>query len=422
MRSVIEVYQSGRWVPAAEFVPGRQAYTATFEYLVDYVFSDSPQPVSLNLPVSLDRLGLDADNAFGPCPPFLLDLVPQGPGRSYLQQLLHQGDGEGADLLLAHYGAFNPIGNLRLNTAVQFYAQQSAASSQLCGFVLEEKLSDRAAFLETIWQECMLCTGTTGVQGAAPKFLLTQSHEGLWYADTLLPDAQASRHWLVKLPRGTHETDFAILRNEAAYLRVARACGLRIWGEAIHQSDMLFVPRFDRLVTSSGLERLHQESLASLAGLRGFGLPVTLFELVSAFAPHVTHLAREVAEFIKRDILNQALRNTDNHARNTAVQRLPDGTVQLTPLYDFAPMYLDREVIPRSSKWQIKGVELTEWRDIVGALSLASDVSDQVIQELRAFAEPLNRLPQIMQDQGVDPVIIQDCQARIDLQCQRLVL
>ncbi|WP_375338497.1 hypothetical protein [Variovorax paradoxus] len=38
------------------------------------------------------------------------------------------------------------------------------------------------------------------------------------------------------------------------------------------------------------------------------------------------------------------MRNTDNHARNTAVQRLPDGALQLTPIFDFAPMFLDPEI------------------------------------------------------------------------------
>ena len=51
-------------------------------------------------------------------------------------------------------------------------------------------------------------------------------------------------------------------------------------------------------------------------------------------------------------MLNLALRNTDNHARNTAVQRLVDGSIQLTPLYDFAPMYLDPELIVRGCVWR----------------------------------------------------------------------
>jgi serine/threonine-protein kinase HipA len=46
-----------------------------------------------------------------------------------------------------------------------------------------------------------------------------------------------------------------------------------------------------------------------------------------------------------------ALRNTDNHGRNSAFLKYADGTVKLSPLYDFAPMFLDPEGIPRSSRW-----------------------------------------------------------------------
>ncbi len=60
----------------------------------------------------------------------------------------------------------------------------------------------------------------------------------------------------------------------------------------------------------------------------------------------------ETIEFMQRDVLNLAMRSPDNHARNTAVQRLLDGTIQLTPVFDFAPMYLDSEMIVRGCHWR----------------------------------------------------------------------
>src|SRR6185369_16180261 len=127
----------------------------------------------------------------------------------------------------------------------------------------------------------------------------------------------------------------------------------------------------------------HQESLASLVGLTAFGQPVSLFELAAALARYASDPAVELGEFMKRDILNMALRNTDNHPRNTAVQRLPSGSVQLTPLYDFAPMYLDRHQLPRHCSWRLgKSVELTDWELIFEALSVSTAIKRDVAEEV----------------------------------------
>ena len=71
--------------------------------------------------------------------PFLYDLVPQGRGRAYLLSKLQLADADAdviAPLLMA--GAFNPVGNLRLSSAVDFYKQEatkdpaSDATSRVC--------------------------------------------------------------------------------------------------------------------------------------------------------------------------------------------------------------------------------------------------------------------------------------------------
>lgn len=426
MRSTIEIHRDGRWVAAAEFEPvGNGPYTATFEYRIDYVFGDHPQPplpVSFALPVTAERIGLGGEGTAPPCPAFLLDLVPQGRGRRYLAQELGIDDGERHDLLMAQVGAFNPVGNLRLDTAVRFYRERSAREPEAAdGFTLEAIVGRREAFLEHIWLHAMLSAGTTGVQGAAPKFLLTENADGLWFADAALPDDEAAKHWLVKLPRGTHDTDYAVLRNEAAYLRVAARCGLRTEGEPQHRGDMLFVPRFDRIIDGGRLHRLHQESLAALANLRGFGLPASLFDLSEAFRPHVSDPVGEAIEFIRRDILNAAMRNTDNHARNTAVQRLPDGTVRLAPLFDLAPMYLDRQFIVRGCRWRAgPGPELQDWEAIVARLGFDDAEKQAIATGIKAFQPTVERLAETMRDCGVDAFIIEDCRPNIDAQAARL--
>ncbi len=424
MRSTIEIYNNGAWIPAAEFTPlGSGPYTGVFEYRLDYVFGDNPLPISFALPINGDRRGLDAEGNAPPCPAFLLDLVPQGRGRVFLSQELKIAGGERDDLLLAQYGAFNPIGNLRIDTAVAFYEERSKTTGENAGqgFTINDIVGKKDEFLDHLVLHAMLPAGTSGVQGAAPKFLLTQDRAGLWFADAALPDNEATKHWLVKLPRGTHETDVLVLRNEAAYARVARQCGLRCHGEAMLYNDMLFVERFDRQVNDTGLHRLHQESLASLANLRGFGVPASLFDLAAAFQPHVTHPVRETIEFMARDILNMALRNTDNHARNSAVQRLPNGEIRLTPLYDVAPMYMDREFIVRGCKWRTgDGKEILDWGDIIGALNFSDTEKRCIALNLKEFLAHVQALPETMRDCGVNVQIIDDCKGTIEAQADRL--
>jgi len=421
MRSLIQIHIGGQWRPAAEFEL-QGGYRATFEYLPEFVFGEHPQPVSFALPVSMDRFGVDAETGAPPCPAFLLDLVPQGRGREFLVRELKVGGSDDNDLLLAQYGAYNPIGNLRLDTAVNFFDERRRKNLETHGdgFTLDDILTRQEAFLEHIWLHAMLSAGTTGVQGAAPKFLLTQNRAGLWFADAALPDDEAHRHCLVKLPRGRHETDYTVLKNEAPYLRVANRCGLRVEGEPMHEADMLFVPRFDRVVTEQGLQRLAQETLASLAGVHGFGVPTPLFDLVAGFLPHVTNPAAEVIEFLKRDVLNMAMRNTDNHARNTSVQRLPDGTIQLTPLYDFAPMFMDREMIVRGCKWRTAEREIVEWDEIIDLIDLSENDKPGVVTALRDFADVVGALPETMRDCGVEDAVIEQCRRQIDTQAERL--
>jgi serine/threonine-protein kinase HipA len=252
--------------------------------------------------------------------------------------------------------------------------------------------------------------------------MLVKNHEGLWFIDSFIKkESDIASHWLMKLPRGRHETDLAILKNEAAYISVARACGLRTHGETFHHDGMLFVPRFDRVMRDGKVVRLHQESLASLAGHQTFGIRSNHYDLIKAFQPYVTDPVGEVIEYMKRDLLNLAIKNTDNHARNTAVQQLEDGTVQLTPVFDIAPMFLDREMIARSSQWLNKnGAVIESFEDVVDGLPLWNDKKAIVMQAVKAFTKEIARLPLTMEECGVDAEIIERCRRSIDHVCNAI--
>ncbi len=412
MKSLIEIFLHGEWTEAAE-IESLGVDQCRFNYLPDYVFSDAPEPIAFNLPVGL--------NAYqGRCPPFLYDLVPQGAGRKFLLTNLKLADADELVMPLIQHGAFNPIGRLRIDTARQFFENNLARARQHDGFSLDEIINRDPAFVEYLDLHGMLGCGTTGIQGAAPKFLLTQNHEGLWFADTLLPDAEAATHWLVKRPRGRDETDITILRNEAAYMQIAALCGLRVHAECRFENDMLFVRRFDRAVADGKVLRLHQESMASVAGHQQFGLRANHFELIKSMLEHVDDAQAELVEYLKRDVLNLALRNTDNHARNTALQQLPDGRVQLTPLFDFAPMFMDREMIARTCKWlDDDGKEVRSFNEIIDKLPVDEGLKMRVAGELRAFLSVVEKLPAMMPG-VVDDEIFEQCRKSIEGQCKLL--
>jgi serine/threonine-protein kinase HipA len=146
-----------------------------------------------------------------------------------------------------------------------------------------------------------------------------------------------------------------------------------------------------------------------------------MFKLVESFRPHVADPVGEIIEFLRRDILNLAMRNTDNHTRNTSVQRLTDGTVQLTPIYDFAPMYLDRELIVRSCRWRTEDKrDIADINDIIARLGITDSEKESVATEMRGFAATVSKLPETMRDCGVDEEIIEHCKSYIAVQSARL--
>lgn len=428
MNSRIEIFLHGQWVPAADI---RQlgADRCTVDYLPDYIFADGAVPIALGLPLEFMPHVVTTPDGGGleyldrrPAP-FLFDLVPQGKGRKLLLALLNLQDSDNMLLPLLLNGAFNPIGNLRIDSALKFYGshkdagekeQKSAVLGSSGGFSMEDMLRKSEGFLDHLSLHSLLAAGTTGVQGVAPKFLLAKNSDGRWFADMALPDAQTREHWIVKLPRGRAYADRAVLRNEAAYLLAARACGLRVEADPMLVGEMLFVKRFDRQVGANGLVRLHQESLASVAGLRGFAPSVDQATLLKAIRLHASDPLCETIEFLKRDALNMALRNTDNHARNTALQRLEDGFVRLTPLYDFAPMFMDPEIIPRNVHWVLDGGRVTQWSRIIEQLEVPDGEKSVIAEAMKEFSEVVAGLIETGPACGIEPLVMEQCSASIE--------
>ncbi len=422
----IQIYQNYEWHDCAiveimgNEVSGWQVPTRTsylFEYAISNMDLTDGHALAFHLPVNVQN------NLEPNWPPFLMDLLPQGHGRKELLKQLNFSENtqEQADWSLLKAGAGNPIGNLRIKEAHEWLVEH-LPNQQNRGFTVREIVERREHFIESLSSYGLFIAGSSGVQGEWPKLLLTQGHDDLFYLDHALPDHEAKRHWLVKFSRGADRSLDKILTQEALYMQLAQYLGLRVHQDIALYGRTLFIPRFDRQVHDGQVERIAQESLASLSGKAGFGVKMSHNQICQILMQCCTDPQTEIIEYLKRDIANVALGNKDNHTRNTAIQRLNDGRIQLTPLFDFAPMWMHPDGIARTTRWEKDDQGGTPvWQSVMQQIieisGLSSDHLKQTFaQQLHLYQGLLDKMRSI----GVDSEIQENSRYRIESICQQL--
>jgi len=378
-------------------------------YALDNEGRTDAAALSVNLPVSLESTRGET------WPPFLTDLLPQGFGRQELLRQLGMPEtaAASADWRLLLAGAGNPIGNIRVREAADRLKEHALSDRR--GFTEGEVVERGDAFTEHLVRHGLFVAGSSGVQGEWPKILLAEGRDGLYYLDHALPDEECVAHWLVKFSRGPSAALATILRLEAPYMELARHLGLDVHGRMRGGPRTLFIPRFDREVTTHGVVRYAQESVASLCSLAGFGLAPSHNVALRRLAAVCTHRERDVIEYVRRDVANIALGNKDNHARNTAIQRRADGYVGLTPLFDFVPMMLHPDGIARRMRWEADDGGSPRWASVVRQTADATGVEEAALaRALTRMVEPLRSLRQRALEVGVDEAIMDMQRSSID--------
>ncbi len=327
-------------------------YETSYPFDVDATFDGSvvdQRAVSVDFPINL---GLMRRSTW---PPFLLDMMPQGEARAgVVQRLGLPSGGDEADLPILIRTGGQPIGNLRIREAVEQEGWFAHPSMPIDPSLTLEQIEDHSTdFAEVLTSYAAAAAGSSGVQGVWPKLMLTLSSEdGAYWPDSILPDRHAARHFIVKTSAsGASERQKLILRSEPGYLEVARACGLRCGEPLRWLNGTLLIPRFDRAVIRGKVQRHGQESLVSALGVGAFGHMEAHETYLGLLKRVCTDPAAEVIEYVRRDLLAVAMGDTDNHGRNTALQKR-DGWVCLTPVFDFAPMRLDEAMIIPSTRWR----------------------------------------------------------------------
>lgn len=430
----MQIHHGGRWHDAATLDVMNPALgiasSCTLDYDLTY-FSDvaaidladghaviDVRALSVGTPVDMEFRSLPR------WPAFILDLLPQGQARRRLAQDLgfNNPDLPNVEVPLLLRGGGSPIGNIRIREAweqEQIRVATEVAQTGPCpGLTMDDILARTETFLQVADRFALVASGSSGVQGEWPKILMTQAADGLWYPDSIVPDTEAQAHVIVKLSRGKQREDAVILEAEAPYLEVAREFGLRVARPLTHAPTILIIPRFDRRVGPEGVVRLGQESLVSAIGVAEFGYAGKHEQYLDVLTSIAADPAAEVTEYVLRDLLNYAMGNPDNHGRNSALQKRPDGTIALTPLFDFAPMKLDPSAIGRATKWAcMKGGDATpDWATICEAAAGAVMAPAALMAALAEKEGFLRDLPAIARRHGVpEEAIDRACRFHADM-------
>ncbi len=121
-----------------------------------------------------------------------------------------------------------------------------------------------------------------------------------------------------------------------------------------------------------------------------------------SIANYCTEPSEELCEFLRRDIFNLAVGNTDNHLRNTSVLKHPSGHIELSPLSYVAPMLLDRAGIPRASRWgEHERQGRIDWGGVVSDLAVLGASMKNLREVLGSMAEFVSSLHDRMEKIGV---------------------
>ncbi|MCY1516687.1 hypothetical protein D9M68_513350 [compost metagenome] len=409
-RLTIQTYVDGQWHDALVLTienPQKVlagAYSAAYDhmYLVEFIHqmeSRMEHAVSVNLP-----LGGDSDRRAG-YPAFVYDIIPAGAAYRSLAKRFGGDNTDGMDMSLYLFKRCtpSPIGHLRVKESIE-----ALEETGLEAFERQEVVDRTNEFLEYAYETGAALGGATGAQGEAPKLLMAEDSRGQLYADAMLPDEQVRRHWLIKFARNkVAETDKAILRAEFHYYRAIAELGLDTAptdGLELCEAEnpSLWMPRFDRRVVDGRVERLPVESIYSVCNVTEPGQrmshEVVLQHLAALWFSNgqETEVEDLVFEYVRRDLLNKILGNSDNHGRNTAISRR-EGRFELAPIYDLAPMVLDPEGITRATKWESERKGNPDWAEVCVSLK---DIAEplQLMKRLKKAAQEFRALPELLKD------------------------
>lgn len=322
MVDALDVYLYGRQVA----VISRRGSNLQLRYLPEYVASEHPVPISVQLPVVSGVAPGEKTNRF------LENLLPDRPDVRSRWAREAKLTSDSAFDLLSVYGA-------DVAGALEFYpaGTEPRAESNLSPLT-DEVIAARIRQIrqdDSAWQDHHSAEQGFSLGGAQGKFALA-FRDGQWFEPT---GRQPSTHIFkpgIHTFEGSDVTEFITMQ-------VANQLGLTVAETKIGMFDgehVLIVERFDRLSVDGELFRVHQEDLAQATGTshlnkyeRDAGPTYLDFFRVfernlSAAAAH--HAKRRFAECV---VFSWIIGHNDGHAKNYSLTHGPDESF-LSPFYD----------------------------------------------------------------------------------------
>jgi len=435
------------WHDAADLSIDPRRPLVQITYTVDHVFPTADS-VS-NLPETFRAISMRWPLDLAPrtqkrWPALLDDITPGGAARRWWieRKGLRDLPPHEQNLILLRDATIAPIGHLRIGEALGTSRQDEPQT-----FPVESVLEREYQFIEYAQQQGAAIRGATGAGGDAPKLLLRVRNEHVWI-DTAQDDDLDDAFVVVKFPRRSRyrsrnnsptesTVDRIILESEHVYSRALAQLGVDVVETTLRHSSSdrpsLWLQRFDvegdEVQTRLGVESLyaltdnppgkqcdHQTFLHALHRTLVEGGFVNDDDPPQSSEPGSLEL---VFEYVRRDLLNVVFGNSDNHGRNMAILKTPDGN-RLAPVYDFAPMAMDPTGIARSTRWN-RDLERREidWRGVCLAQRHLCD-PEALWQRLCAFAMELRDLDERLEALGLPAETLEHPAIRLERTNQRL--
>lgn len=302
----------------------------SFTYNDQWRNADNAYPLSLSMPLALERHGNDRID------PFLWGLLPDN--EIVLGQWANR-------FHVSARNAFGLIGAVGEDCAgaVQFVRPERLDTILGQAPPKIEWLDEAAVArrLRTLREDHSAWrvprdTGQFSLAGAQPKTALLFDNDR-WG----VPSGRVPTTHIFKPPSGDFDGH---TENEHFCLELARSLGLPVANSRImrFQDEIaIVVERYDRIRTEQGFHRIHQEDFC-----QALALPPTskyqneggpgIHDIVDLLRTYSGNAAEDVGTFMDAIALNWLIVGTDAHSKNYALLMGAGGRVRLAPLYDLA--------------------------------------------------------------------------------------
>lgn len=416
----IQLFVNGKWHDAANIQFSEQAlngavtlaYNSEFIIAVPTYGKRDLWACSLNAEVSV------VPTDYSHWPALLDDILPAGKSRQWWLNYLdlsRQSEFQQNIGLLRH-ACIAPIGHLRIKQAFENRPPQNNIR-----FPIKQAIAMQYNFLEYANQQGAAVGGATGAGGVAPKLLLMAKNEEVYIDADFAGKPLSAIPYLVKFARNNRSRrDNNILKAEGIYYQVLTKLLVNTPLQTINVQDLrieehqgqisLWLPRFDVVAENGVAKRIGLESVYSIIEA-GPGSAQEHFDVIDRLWQRLALVSKMsaaafVKEYVARDLLNIVFGNSDNHGRNTAFLKL-ENDVRFAPIYDFAPMKADPEIVTRLFKW---GKECETGRDVNFA-KVADNLSQycppaEMLTFLNELANKLINVPKYLHELGCPEEIL----------------